>query len=79
MSEDWISTPAVRVRIPSGTWDFFKFCIISCLRIFIFVRWGLVGNGLFDSFSHYDDILVTINDYFLEMGVCNVPSHQSFI
>ena len=26
--EHWISTPAVRVRIPSGTWDFFKLCII---------------------------------------------------
>ena len=22
--EHWISTPAVRVRIPSGTWDFFQ-------------------------------------------------------
>ena len=22
--EYWISTPAVRVRIPSGTWDFFQ-------------------------------------------------------
>ena len=22
--EHWISTPTVRVRIPSGTWDFFQ-------------------------------------------------------
>ena len=22
--EHWISTPAIRVRIPSGTWDFFQ-------------------------------------------------------
>ena len=39
--EHWISTPAVQVRIPSGTWDFFKLCIISLLRIFIFVRYHL--------------------------------------
>ena len=37
--EQWISTPAVRVRIPSGMWDlFFKLCIISYLRSFKFVR-----------------------------------------
>ena len=37
--EHWISTPAIRVRI------FFKLCIISQLRMFIFVRWGLVQDG----------------------------------
>ena len=24
--EHWISTPAIPVQIPSGTWDFFKLC-----------------------------------------------------
>ena len=31
------------------------------------------------SHSHKNDILVIINDYFLEMGVCYVPLHHSFI
>ena len=43
------------------------------------IRWGLVGDGPFELFSHYNDILVIINDYFLEMGVCYVPLHHSFI
>ena len=77
--EHWISTPAVQVRIPSRTWDFSKLCIISYLRIFTFVRWGLVGNGPFESYSHKNDILVIINDYSLEMGVCFVPLHHSII
>ena len=37
------------------------------------------GYGPFESFSHYNDILVIINDYFLELGVCYVPLHHSFI
>ena len=40
---------------------------------FIFVRWGLVRDGPFESFSHYNGIIVIINDYFLEMG--GVMSH----
>ena len=35
-----------------------------------------------DQLSHTvikNDIIVIINDYFLEMGVCYVPSHHSFI
>ena len=31
------------------------------------------------SFSHKNDIIVIINDDFLEMGVCYVPLHHSFI
>ena len=59
---------------------FFKLCIISYLRIFIFVRWGLGRDGPFESYSHKNDIFVIINDYYLEMGVCYVPLlHHSFI
>ena len=57
----------------------FKLRIISKLRIFIFVRWGLVGNGPFESFSHKNDIIIIINDYLLEVGVCYVTSHHSCI
>ena len=72
--EHWISKPTVRVRIPSGTWDFFfKLCIISYLRVFIIVRWGLVGDGPFESYSHKYEILVIISHYSLEMG--DVMSH----
>ena len=41
----WLDTPAIRVRIPSGTWDFFfKLRIISYLRIFIFVLKRVLTN-----------------------------------
>ena len=42
-------------------------------------KMGARRDGPFESFSHYNDILVIINDYFLEMGVCYVPLHHSFI
>ena len=51
--EHWISTPAVRVRIPSGTWDFFQtmhhFLVTNfhirkiILRVFVRIK------GAFDS------------------------------
>ena len=44
-----------------------------------FVRWGLVRDGQYESYCHKNDILVIINDYFLEMGVCYVPMHHLFI
>ena len=77
--EHWISTPAVRVRIPSGTWDFFQAMHHFLVMNFHIRKMGLVRDGPFESFSHYNDILVIINDCFLEMGVCYVPSHHSFI
>ena len=42
--ERWISTSAIRVRIQSGAWHFFKLCFISYLRIFIIVRGVLVRD-----------------------------------
>ena len=46
---------------------------------FIFVRLGLVRNGPIEAYSQKNDILVIINDYSLEIGVCRVPLHHSFI
>ena len=78
--EHWISTPAVRVRIPSGTWDFFQAMHHLLVTNFHIRKMGArPGYGPFESFSHYNDILVIINDYFLQMGVCYVPLHHSFI
>ena len=76
--EHWISTPAVRVRIPSGMWDIFQTMHHFLFANFIFVRWGLEMDHL----SHIvikNDIIVIINGYFLEMGVCYVPLYHSFI
>ena len=39
-SERWMSSPTVWVRNPSGTWNLFKLCIMSLLRIFLFIRQG---------------------------------------
>ena len=51
---------------------------ISYLQIFIhvLVRWGLVGIGPNESYSHKNDFLLIINDYSLEMGVCYVHLHS---
>ena len=38
---------------------------------------GLVRDGPIESCSHKNDILVIINDYSLEMGLCYVPLHHS--
>ena len=59
---------------------FFLQVMHHLLRIFIFVRWGLVRVGSIDSFSHKNVFLVIINDYFLEKGVGLLcPIASSFI
>ena len=42
-------------------------------------KMGALRDGPFEQYSHKNDILVIINDYFLEMGVFYVPLHHSFI
>ena len=42
-------------------------------------KMGLVRDGSFEIYSHKNDLLVSINDYFLELGVCYIPLHHSFI
>ena len=72
--EHWVSTPAVRVRIPSGTWDFFQTTHHILVTNFHIRKMGArPGYGPTESYSHKNDILVIINNYFLEMGVCYVP------
>ena len=64
------------------TWDvgfFFKTMHHVLVANFHIRKIGARPGWTFESFSHFSDILVIINDYFLEMGMCYVPLHHSFI
>ena len=48
--EHWISTPAIRVRIPSGTWDFFSSYASFLSYEFSYSQDG--GSSEMDHLSH---------------------------
>ena len=50
---------------------FFKLCIISYLRIFIFARWGLVR----ETYSHKNDIIISDGCI---MSLCTTHSFENW-
>ena len=50
--EHWISTPAVRVRIPSGTWDFFQ-AMHHLLVTNFHIRKNVYGQNVFQEVIYF--------------------------